>query len=78
MLICYHGAEDIKVFKKECKRALLSSIYSVVGTGTKVKLAKKRSRNTFSPTVKKNIKALKLFVIGMIFVCTATAMIVVM
>ncbi len=38
----------------------------------------KKKNNSLSPKTKKNIKALKFFVIGMIFVCLATAVIIVM
>ena len=44
----------------------------------KIKIFKKNISETLSPAVKKNIRALKFFAIGMIFVCIATAMIVVM
>ena len=76
--IYYHGTETIKVFKKECKTALLSAIHSVMGEGTNVKILKRSHCNTLSPKAKKNLKALKLFVIGMFFVCVATAVIVVL
>ena len=78
VIVYYHGAEDIKLFKKECKGPLLSCIYSIVGAGKKVKILKKSSKSILSPKTKKNIKAVKFFVIGMIFVCIATAIIVVM
>jgi predicted MPP superfamily phosphohydrolase len=103
VIVYYHGTENIKVFRKECKPALLSSIYSVAGAGKKVKILKKKNDNAFtSPKIKKNIgnafgskikgnignafssetkkniEALKFFAIGMIFVCIAIAIIVVM
>lgn len=78
VIVTYNGTEDIKKFKKECKETLLSCIDSVMGVGKKVKIIKKSNYNVMSPTTKKNIKALKFFVIGMIFVCIATAIIVVM
>ena len=78
VVVYYHGTEDIKAFKKACQTALLSSICSVVGEGKKVKILKKCHYNALSPKAKKNLKALKLFVIGMFFVCFATAIIVVL
>ena len=78
VLITYHGSEDIKKFKKECNRILTSCIYSVIGTGKKIRISKKSNFNNLSPKTKKNIKAFKFFVIGMIFVCIATAVIIVL
>ena len=78
VIVTYHGTEDIKKFKKECKKILTSCIDSIIGEGKKVKIVKKSSYDALSPNVKKNIKALKFFVLGMIFVCIATAIIVVL
>lgn len=78
VIVTYHGTEDIKKFKKECKKILTSCIDSIIGEGKKVKIVKKSSYDALSPNVKKNIKALKFFVLGMIFVCFATAIIVVL
>jgi len=75
VVIIYHGIEDIKKFKKECKETLTSCICSVIGIGKKIKISQKNSINNFSPKTKKNIKAFKFFAIGMIFVCIATAVI---
>lgn len=44
----------------------------------KIKILKKNSFEALSPKTKKNIRAAKFFIIGMIFVCIATAIIVVM
>ena len=77
-IIVYHGFEKIKKFKKECRKTLISCIRSVMGEKTKIKISKKRKTNNLSPKTKKNIKAFKFFVLGMIFVCIATAVIVVL
>lgn len=77
IIITYDGIESFKEFKKECKKVLSFCIYSFFGLGRKIKFIKK-SRNTLSPKTKKNIKAAKFFVIGMIFVCIATAIIIVL
>lgn len=78
VVVTYHGIESIKKFKKQCKRTLISCIYSVLGTGKKIKITKMRSYGKFSAKTKKNIRAARFFVIGMIFVCIATAVIVVL
>ena len=78
VIVYYHGTENIKVFKKECKIPLLTAVYSVLGAGQKVKIIKKRNYDALNPKTKKNIKAIKFFVIGMFFVCIATSVIVVM
>lgn len=76
--VAYHGAEDVKTFKKECKETLFSCISSVLGEGKKITITKKSSYNALSPKAKKNIRAFKFFVLGMLFVCIATAVIVVL
>ena len=76
--ITYQGTENIKVFKKECKKILISCIDSMLGEGKKVKITKKSKYSSLSPKVKKNLRALKFFVVGMVFVLIATAIIVVM
>ena len=77
--VIYNGAESVKVFKRECWLTLLTCIYSVFGEDTKAKIVK--SANPIvevTPKAKNNIKALKFFVIGMIFVFVATAIMVVL
>lgn len=78
VFVCYHGTEDIKVFRKECKQSLVNTIHSVLGEDKKVKILKKSVYNALSPNAKKNIKAFKFFAIGMLFVCIATAIVVIM
>ena len=69
----YCGVQDIKTFKKECKDILVSCIDSVMGQGLKIKIIKKSKMTSLSPKVKKNIKAVKFFTVGMAFVCIAMA-----
>ena len=76
--IVYHGNDSIKQFKKECKKLLLSCAVSIMGTKRKVKILKETRYNALSPKMRKNIIAFKYFVIGMFFVCFATAIIVIM
>ena len=78
VMILYHGTENIKAFKKQCKEILRSCVYSVIGVGMKIKISDKTSFDPISPKAKKNIKAFKFFAVGMIFVCLATAVIDVM
>ncbi|MBR6572626.1 MAG: metallophosphoesterase [Clostridia bacterium] len=76
IIIIYDGIEKIKEFKKECKKALSFCVYSFFGLGKKIKFVKKSHRNILSPKAKKNIKAVKFFAIGMVFVCIATTVII--
>lgn len=76
--VAYFGSPDFKVFKKECKETIVSCISSVFGEGKKIKFSPKAFSDILSPKAKKNIKALKFFAIGMIFVCFATVIIVVL
>ncbi len=78
IIVNYHGVEDIKEFKKECKDTLWSCIYSIMGEGKKIKLSQKSGYKNLSPNAKKNIRAVKFFAIGMAFVCFATAIIIIM
>lgn len=73
VLVHYHGTEDIKRFAKTCKVPLLLAIYSVLGEGKKVKITGKEPRHAQNVKIKTNMKALKLFVVGMVFVCLAAA-----
>lgn len=77
VIVTYHGTENIKLFKKECGDILVSCVNSILGEGHKIKITK-RNPVTLSPKMKKNLKALKFFAIGMVFVCIATAIIVIM
>jgi len=78
IIIIYDGIEDIKKFKKECKKILVSCICSIMGDVIKVRIIKKSRFNSLNPKIRKNIKAAKFFLIGMIFVCIATAVIIVL
>lgn len=77
VVVVYHGDRDVKEFKKECRGTLEYCIYSVYGELKKLKIVKQLGPS-LSPRTKKNIKAVKFFVIGMIFVCIATAIIVIL
>ena len=72
--VYYYGEEKTKKFKDACKSSLYAAIYTVVGDGYKVEIKRKRIYGTLSP----RLKALKFFVLGMLSVCMATAIIVVM
>ena len=78
VIVYYHGTENIKNFKKVCKVSLQIAIYSALGSGKRIKILKKNNYSTLSPRTRKNIKALRFFIIGMMFVCIATSIIVVM
>lgn len=79
VLITYYGPESVKKFKKACKKTLLLCVYSVMGYKKKMKITKKiRHTRAVNPRLKKNIRAVKFFIVGMVFVCIATAVIVVL
>ncbi len=78
IIITYNGVENIKKFKKKCKKTLVSCVDSVMGVGRKVKIIKKSRYKALNSKMKKNIKAIKFFLLGMGFVCIATAVIVVL
>ena len=76
--VAYYGNTSVKKFKKECKEILAACVRSVTGEDKKIKISKKKKRIQLSSKTTKNIKALKFFVIGMIFVCIAISVIVLM
>jgi len=78
VVVTYHGAQDFKKFKKECKEMLVPYIYSVYGGNKKIKIVKTKKSNSVSPKTKKNIRATKFFVLGMAFVCFAAVIVIVM
>lgn len=78
VVIAYNGAESIKAFKKECKMPLFLCIYSIIGDGKKIRIIKKKKRMDLAPKTRKNITAARFFAAGMVFVCLATAVIVIM
>ncbi len=78
VIVTYHGLWDKKEFKKECKDVLASCVYSVFGKKKKIEIEKKKKSEIVKPKAKNSLRALRFFVIGMIFVCIAAAMIVVL
>ncbi len=78
VIITYDGIENFKEFKKECEKAISFCVYSFLGAGKKVKFDKKSRQSYFNSKTKRNIKAVKFFAIGMIFVCIATAIVIVL
>lgn len=72
--VYYFGEEKTKAFKDACKASLYAAIYTVVGEGYKVEIKRKRIHITLSP----RLKALKFFALGILSVCMATAIVVVM
>ena len=78
VVVTYSGPQNIKEFKKQCNVTLVSCIYSILGYNKKIKITQRKRSKTLNPKIKKNIRATKFFVIGMIFVCFATAIILVM
>ncbi len=78
VIISYHGSQDVKEFKKECRETLEFCVYSVTGEEKRMKIVQKGNSIELSPKTKKNIRAVKFFAIGMVFVCVATAIIVIL
>lgn len=75
VMVTYHGTEKLTEFKKACKGILQTCVYSVLGFGRKVKICRE---SKLTPKAKKNIKAMQFLAIGMVFVCVAAAIIVVL
>lgn len=76
--ILYSGSSDIKTFKSECEHLLLLCACSVTGGVKKIKVIKTTEKKQATSKGNKNIRAAKFFIIGMIFVCMAAAIVFVM
>ncbi len=76
VVVNYHGTENIKDFKNECKKTIVFCIYSAIGVGKKIKIKGNSSPIFLSSNAKKNLNAIKFFALGMVFVLLATAVIV--
>ncbi len=92
--IVYFGGQSLAVFKKECGDLLLSCVNSILGEEKKLKISKKvkgktarvsrepkssvREKRVISPTLARRIKAVKLFVTGIVCVCFAAAVLYVL
>ena len=73
--ITYNGNESIKSFKKNCKKVLSTCVYSIIGTDKKIKIVRRSKLS--NPKTKKNLRAVKFFALGMVFICIATSVFVV-
>ena len=76
--IIYHGLHPVRAFKKACKETLFACIRSIMGGRVKIRVLKKRGYNALSAKTRKNIRAVRFFVAGLIFVCIAAASVVVL
>ena len=73
VIVAYFGIRRMKKFKKQCKKALKRSARLVMGKRKKIKIIKKKQPKpvVLDTKHKKKMKAVRLFVAGMIFVCFA-------
>jgi len=71
--LTYHGALSIGKFKKQCKKTLADCISSLVGDEVKLKIIKKSGYKEISSQPQKKLQAAKFFIIGLLFICLATA-----
>ena len=76
VFFAYYGTRRVKKFKKQCKKSLKYCVRSIIGKRRKIKIRKRKK--VLNTEKKKNIKALRLFVTGMFFVCFAIAIIVIL
>ena len=78
VIISYHGSESLKAFKKACKVALLSAVYSVFGEGKKLKFVRKGTKTPVHPKMKKKVRAVNFFALGMVFVLFGASVVLIM
>lgn len=76
--VAYYGDKKIKRFKKECMGMLLSCAWIVTGEKKKIKISRRAEGTTVLSGRKKNIRAAKFFITGMLFVGIAAASIIVL
>jgi predicted MPP superfamily phosphohydrolase len=76
--IIYHGLQSVGAFKKACKETLFACIRSIMGGWVKIRVLKKRGYTALSAKTRKNFRAVRFFVAGLLFVCIAAASVVVL
>ena len=76
IVIIYSGTENIKVFKKKCKLAISSAIYSIVGDVKSIKIV--NASNYTPQKTQKKTDALRFFILGTVFIGIAAAVILVL
>ena len=68
----YYGDRPLKELTKDDKDAIWNGILECIEFSKNFKIYKRKNKmSSLSPTMKKNIKTLKLFVISAVFVCFA-------
>lgn len=77
VVVAYYGTGRVKRFKKQCKKTLKSCVRSILGK-KKIKIVKKKRKKVIDAKKKKTFRAVRFFVIGMIFVCFAMVIILVL
>lgn len=75
--IAYSG-RNIKGFKKACTNTLRNCVRSVLGEYRKIKIKRGKKKSKQVPDTKKNVRAAQFFIIGMVFVCIAAAIAIVL
>ena len=78
VFVAYYGSGRVKKFKKQCKKTLKHCVRSIMGKGKKIKILKRKRPQITNSKRKKNIRALRFFVLGMFFVCFAIGIIVIL
>ena len=76
--VVYNGTEDADNFRKDCRKVLVSCIVCVLGRGVKIRFVANGPDNKSDGKAKKNIRAFNFFVAGMMFICVAAAVVVVL
>ena len=75
--IAYKG-KNFRKFKKACGQTLSNCVQLYMGSDMKVKFFREKMQGPVNTDAKKNFKAVRLFLLGMIFVCFAAAAILVL
>lgn len=75
--IAYKG-KNFRKFKKACGQTLSNCVQLYMGSDMKVKFFREKMQGPVNTDAKKNFKAARLFLLGMIFVCFAAAAILVL
>ena len=76
VFIAYFGTPRVKKFKRQCKKALKRCVRSILGKRKKIKIIKRKMKKVVKAKKNKKITAVRFFITGMIFVCFAIAIII--
>ncbi len=78
VFVVYYGERRVKKFKRKCKKLLKKCSRVATGKRKKIKIIRKKRPKVTNIKSKKKVRAARFLVAGMIFVCIAMGIIIIM